>query len=463
MGAVCSVAGIAIVLYIVIKNWRRRKASKGSSTSEKDGLVRRLSRRISRRRGGYSSTLQPDASTRNLVSRGGRDSGAVERESQEMQMQDRDRDLERQHTAETHTEQEGPAATASSPLAGGGIDRNTSIRSVMTLPAYSEAIRPNEQLLGREGERAGMDMVLEYPETFDEEESRREEEMNSLYQIRAQRRQEQADREERRQLRREARARGDQAALERLQAESRRRLNEGNLSQQMIAEHQNNAPGYRTRRISSVQYADVGVARHDGSRVRAESISGSGAVDEDSRPLLSDSASTRQSLAISQHSRGRSGSSALSVSTTNSANDDGDLEVISRTGSRDLSTRRSRSHSPSYQPSVRTSAAASASNLTLAQTNSNTMQPQLSLQIPAELPPDYDENVTTAVARQWGDAPPYESPLTARAEPGGQLRAVPSIEVTPFSPVSPIGSTFTATASRNSSVRSAPVSAIERL
>ncbi len=63
-----------------------------------------------------------------------------------------------------------------------GVDRNTSVRSVMTLPAYSSAARENERILGREGERGGIDNVIELPETVDEEERVREEEMESLYQ-----------------------------------------------------------------------------------------------------------------------------------------------------------------------------------------------------------------------------------------------------------------------------------------
>ena len=74
-------------------------------------------------------------------------------------------------------------------------------------------------MLGREGERAGMDNVVELPETQDEEEMQRNGEMESLYQIRLARRAEAAEREARRQARREARARGDHIAL----AEIRRR------------------------------------------------------------------------------------------------------------------------------------------------------------------------------------------------------------------------------------------------
>src|SRR5579871_4435863 len=54
----------------------------------------------------------------------------------------------------TSNDAEETAATAA---AAAGIDRNTSVRSVMTLPAYSQAPKETEQVIGREGERAGMD------------------------------------------------------------------------------------------------------------------------------------------------------------------------------------------------------------------------------------------------------------------------------------------------------------------
>ncbi|KAJ9627137.1 hypothetical protein H2203_003598 [Taxawa tesnikishii (nom. ined.)] len=96
----------------------------------------------------------------------------------------------------------------------GGVDRHTSVRSVMTLPSYSATPRAGEGVLGREGERAGMDTVVEFPETNDQEEARREEEMESLYQIRLRRREEAAERDERRRLRREARERGTMQSLQ---------------------------------------------------------------------------------------------------------------------------------------------------------------------------------------------------------------------------------------------------------
>ncbi|SLM35518.1 hypothetical protein LPUS_04820 [Lasallia pustulata] len=94
------------------------------------------------------------------------------------------------------------------------IDRNTSVRSIMTLPPYYPTPRPSERLIAREGERAGVDTVIEFPETAEEEESRRDEEMESLYQIRAARRREIEEREERRRQRREAREAGDWARSE---------------------------------------------------------------------------------------------------------------------------------------------------------------------------------------------------------------------------------------------------------
>lgn len=146
---------------------------------------------------------------------------------------------------------------------------------MMTLPAYSAAPKGSEQVIGREGERAGMDTVVEFPETLTESESRREDEMESLYQIRLQRRREVQEQQERRQERRDARMAGDSERLEQLRAESILRAeleNNGSNTElsarAMLAEHQSRG---RERRVSSVSYADVGHVRHDGSRVRANS------------------------------------------------------------------------------------------------------------------------------------------------------------------------------------------------
>jgi hypothetical protein len=213
------------------------------------------------------------------------------------------------------------------------VNRHTSIRSIATLPAYSAVPRENEGVLGREGERAGMDTVVEFPETNEEEEGRREAEMASLWNIRQQRRQEAADREDRRRRRREARARGDTDALNALRHETALRvtLERANASNTMVAEH-NARP--RERRISAVSYGHVGVARHDGSRVRAASI------ESDSRPLLNDMSN------ISTHHRMASATSVLSTDSLDA--DDSDFEVISlqQTSSRPRSSRVvSRAHS----------------------------------------------------------------------------------------------------------------------
>ncbi|WEW59509.1 hypothetical protein PRK78_004983 [Emydomyces testavorans] len=198
------------------------------------------------------------------------------------------------------------------------IDRNTSIRSIMTLPAYSPHPKPSEQVIGREGERAGMDVVVEFPETTEEEESRREEEMESLYQIRLARRREVTEREERRRIRREARERGDWQLLEQLNAERRARAGsqgpsnadntESVTAATLLAEHRSRSRG---RRISSVSYADVGHVRHDGSRVRASSQG------SDSRPLLDAAAVMGQSGGElpTIHHRTLSGTSIMSQST----------------------------------------------------------------------------------------------------------------------------------------------------
>ena len=170
----------------------------------------------------------------------------------------------------------------------GTVNNRASVRSIMTLPAYSADVRDQERIIGREGERAGMDRVVEFPEDEAAAESRREEEMESLYQIRVRRRQERSAREERRRLRREARARNDRDALEALRAESRLARENGDIGStedmtaaQMLEEHRAQQRG---RRLASVDYAELGVARHDGSRLRANS-------NESDRPLLSSAAS----------------------------------------------------------------------------------------------------------------------------------------------------------------------------
>ena len=265
---------------------------------------------------------------------------------------------------------------------------------------------PTEQILGREGERAGIDVVVEFPETVEEEEERREDEMESLYQIRVARREEHAEREERRRLRREARERGDWDAYEELRRQARQRAQDSlgtRVSEQLIAEHQT---ADRSRRVSSVQYAELGVARHDGTRLRANS------TDSDNRPLLDAAAamgsnsrpgSTR--TLMPGHSRGLSGSSVLSLSSMGSDDDAmssrpgighrsssvgiGDYEIINLNGD-------SRSRASSMSRSILTPSVVPSSGGDLGDAR-----------IPLADPPQYDN-------LGWEEAPPYESPIATR-------------------------------------------------
>lgn len=294
-----------------------------------------------------------------------------------------------------------------------GVQRETSVRSIMTLPPYSVTPKPTEQVVAREGERGGMDMVVEFPETVDEQEQRREEQMESLYQLRLQRRLELAEREARRRDRREARARGDSARLEQLAAESRARnnrrhgANSSNTSLNaatIIAEHQSRE---RDRRISSVSYASIGHVRHDGSRLRADSH------DSDHHPLLANAVVDASSPSLmdppSVRSRVQSITSSIMTAST------------SMTEAEPLVLRPTSTHLSSRPVSV-------------SQPDEGDLG---TLNIPP--PPDYDH-------LDWGDAPAYESstrerhtsPSRGRQLP--QLSRLPSIHVDVASPmaVSPV-------------------------
>lgn len=319
-------------------------------------------------------------------------------------------------TSGTSAEMSGAAAGDPERQIGGtnaGVDRNTSIRSVMTLPAYSSAPREHERVLAREGERAGVDTVLELPETMDEEERQREEEMESLYQIRLARRIEAADREARRQARREARARGDVQAL----AEIRRRAEEAadlSVSQMLIAEHQARTRS-RDRRVSSVAYGDLGVARHDGTRLRANSS------ESDNRPLLDSAASfSGQSGPIGgqtsndapdsragAHSRGLSIIS-LTQSVDSHTSDDYDFADTSRSNSHSNGTNSEGFEVISLHPET-------------SHSGSGAPSPHLE-DIPQEEAPAYE------------DPPNYESPINTRAPQlpalSLDLERLPSIHVT---------------------------------
>jgi len=318
-----------------------------------------------------------------------------------------------------------------------GVDRHTSVRSIMTLPPYQATPHPHERLIAREGERAGVDTVIEFPETADEEEMRREQEMDSLYQIRQARRQEIAERNEHRRERSEARAAGDWARLEqlRLQSQMRSRARAESTgsagssntdlpgavttnttdSRSLMAEHHARTAS-RDRRVSSVSYADLGLARHDGSRIRADS------VDSDSRPLLPSAASMggagdhqrtppssrRGSLFHTHLIHHTRAPSAESVLTT-----DSDLanEITPQTSSTDRSASDPAMRTPSASP----------------QNSNSESEP------PMGHPPEYE------------DAPPYTSPVAANGEGVPRLPSVrveselPAIQITGSTPaVTPV-------------------------
>ncbi|KAI8629778.1 hypothetical protein F5Y19DRAFT_484706 [Xylariaceae sp. FL1651] len=170
------------------------------------------------------------------------------------------------------------------------VDRNTSVRSIMTLPKYTNMANEGEQVLGREGERDGVDVILELP-TAEQHEALRDQEMQTMFQIREVRRQQNADREERRRLTQEARARGDLVALDELRLRRQAESNNSNTVIEDLRETQGQIRTRRERAVSSVSYHDLGVARHDGSRIRANStesdrvglLSGAASIDQSTR------------------------------------------------------------------------------------------------------------------------------------------------------------------------------------
>ena len=336
-------------------------------------------------KGGYSARLQNDRSAPTLHPRS--DNRSARNSVQNML------DLERAQMGEQN---------------GATVDRNTSVRSVMTLPAYSRSVRENERVLAREGERDGIDVVVEAPESEDEAEGRREQEMESLYQIRLQRRQEIEQRDDRRRRRREARARGDFQELQRIRQESLAATEAREISGAvaMIAEHQSQT---RDRRVSSVSYADLGVARHDGTRIRANS-------NESDRPLLDSAASisgdgvarpwsTHDSLGA--HRRDRSGSTAMSASDVSDNELDmppfgragSDFEVVTMNQSTH-SRNASRAHSPLGPRSRASSSALARPSVDTADLGEGRME--------AVGPPSYE-------GEGFEEAPAYTSPVQERA------------------------------------------------
>ncbi|KAK3694529.1 hypothetical protein B0T22DRAFT_73167 [Podospora appendiculata] len=204
------------------------------------------------------------------------------------------------------TQVQGAAATA-------GVDRNTSVRSVMTLPVYRPKATDTEQVLGREGERDGIDVVVEMP-TAEDDEALREEEMAALYQIRVARRRQIAEREERRRLRLEARETNNIVALQELRQQVRTQPTRNAEEIESLRQEHERLRETRQRAVSSVSYAELGVARADGTRLRANS------TESERVGLLSDAASIGQRTGAESllHRRERSGSSVLSIDTARS-------------------------------------------------------------------------------------------------------------------------------------------------
>jgi hypothetical protein len=198
----------------------------------------------------------------------------------------------------------------------------------MTLPVYRPRAADTEQVLGREGDRDGIDVVVELP-TAEEEEALRDEEMNALYQIRLARRRQITEREERRRLRQEARDRNDSFALEQLRAEARAATGSNNQEVDELRRTHGMARDSRQKAVSSVSYRDVGVARHDGTRIRANS------TESERVGLLSDAASIAPSMRSTSgtaaeglfHRRDRSVSSGLSTDTTHGTDQHGSPHI----------------------------------------------------------------------------------------------------------------------------------------
>ncbi|KAH7179744.1 uncharacterized protein B0J16DRAFT_176740 [Fusarium flagelliforme] len=276
-----SIAAIVLAVTVVIcirKSRKDKKNLKGIQETDKGGFLKWFQRK----KGRYSQTPSEDGGE------SGRQSHQLDSNStssNNRQNRNSARNSNINSNINTHT-------------AGATVDRNTSVRSVLTLPAYRPSANNNEQVLGREGERDGVDVIIDLP-TAEAEEEARNEEMETMYQIRLARRQAIAEREERRERRREARLRNDYRELEAIRAETRAANEDNTISELRTTVDQ--LKDNRQRSVSSVSYADVGVARHDGTRIRANSS------ESERVGLLSDAASMQ-----SGHQRGRSYSSAAS-------------------------------------------------------------------------------------------------------------------------------------------------------
>ena len=215
------------------------------------------------------------------------------------------------------------ASDRNSTARGNTVDRNTSIRSIMTLPAYRQTASTTEQVIGREGDRDGVDVIVDLP-TAEEEEAAREEEMETIYQVRLARRDQNSAREDRNRERREARERNDRAAIEDIRTRATAATRDTTVED--LRREVSRIKDNRQRSVSSVSYGDLGVARHDGTRIRANSN------ETERMGLLSDAASialSTRSGAVSPglHQRHGSASSVRSI-------DSADGRITPRPGDR---------------------------------------------------------------------------------------------------------------------------------
>jgi hypothetical protein len=307
-------------------------------------------------------------------------------------------------------------------------------------------LHPSERLIAREGERAGIDTVVELPETDEAAEERREAEMAALYSIREARRREAVEREARRLERQAARERGDWARIAVLEEESRQRARIRAASEATLLSATSQEAGDRGHsgsrsssraaldlsglaaddsavliaqlasqreantlhaRVSSVSYADLGLARHDGSRIRADSADSrirSGSMESDNHPLLSSAASMGGSRAhsrasspgVSLHAHGHGLPRQSPVHRRHASNVSMEsLDSDAGSGSGILTPHTS-------APGTRSGSAENGFPLHLTPRSSTSPPPD---------PPSYDEDVSV----HGGEAPPYESPVRERA------------------------------------------------
>ncbi|KAG5952706.1 hypothetical protein E4U53_000122, partial [Claviceps sorghi] len=190
------------------------------------------------------------------------------------------------------------------------VERNSSVRSVMTLPPYRALAAHDERLVAREGERGGIDTILDFP-TPEDQESLRNEEMEAIYQIRLARRQRAVEREELGRRGQHAQLCGACNARALAEAAGSHRAASYNHRVHELRQDINRIQKQRQRAVSSVSYADLGVARHNGTRLRASSI------ESEQLAFLSEAASfalsTNDSRLLDSHRRECSTSSLWSI------------------------------------------------------------------------------------------------------------------------------------------------------